>query len=79
MTQRLTIEGDDNQRLIASIDAACDWMEQAYAAGSYSKITVLRQWSKHNPTISGKWLAPQPTAGTCGESCCDWPRRGHRL
>lgn len=58
MTERLTIEGNDDQRMIASIDAACDWMEQVYAAGSYAKITVVRQWSKHNPTISGKMARP---------------------
>lgn len=33
-------------------------MEQAYAAGRYSKITVARSWSKHNPVISGKIARP---------------------
>jgi AMP nucleosidase len=33
-------------------------MEQTYAAGRYSKITVTRQWSKHNPVISGKIARP---------------------
>jgi AMP nucleosidase len=40
------------------IEAACDQMEQTYAAGRYSKITVTRSWSKHNPVISGKIARP---------------------
>lgn len=40
------------------IEAACDQMEQNYANGRYSKITVTRQWSKHNPVISGKVARP---------------------
>jgi AMP nucleosidase len=40
------------------IDAACDEMEKTYANGHYSKITVTRHWSKHNPVISGKVARP---------------------
>lgn len=40
------------------IEAACDEMEQTYSAGRYSKITVTRNWSKHNPIISGKIARP---------------------
>jgi AMP nucleosidase len=58
MSDNMKICGADEERLIASIDAACDWMEEVYAGGSYSKITVHRKWSKHNPTISGKIARP---------------------
>ncbi len=58
MIEQLTIEGQDDRQLVASIDAACDWMEQIYAAGHYAKVTVQRQWSIHNPTISGKMARP---------------------
>ena len=44
--------------LPAAIDEACSRMEQHYAEGRYSKVTVLRHWSKHNPTISGKIARP---------------------
>jgi AMP nucleosidase len=43
---------------VARIEAFCDQMEQTYERGSYSKITVSRQWSKHNPNISGKVARP---------------------
>ncbi len=33
-------------------------MEETYAQGSYSKVTVLRHWSKHNPIISGTIARP---------------------
>jgi AMP nucleosidase len=40
------------------IEAACDFMEETYLQGRYSKITVTRHWSKHNPVISGKIARP---------------------
>jgi len=40
------------------IEVACERMEQAYLDGSYSKITVDRRWSKHNPRISGDIARP---------------------
>ena len=39
---------------VAHIDGLCDQMEQTYEQGGYSKITVTRQWSKHNPNSAGK-------------------------
>jgi AMP nucleosidase len=44
--------------LAQQIEAACDEMEQYYANGRYSKIIVTRNWSKHNPVISGKIARP---------------------
>ncbi|MCA9133565.1 MAG: AMP nucleosidase [Planctomycetales bacterium] len=58
MAERLRIQGSDAGRLVAAIDAACDWMEAVYAAGNYAKVTVFRKWSTHNPIISGKMARP---------------------
>ncbi len=46
------------ERLEEAIDEACQRMEFHYAQGRYSKVTVRRHWSKHNPTISGKIARP---------------------
>ncbi len=46
------------ERLEEAIDEACQRMEYHYAQGRYSKVTVRRHWSKHNPTISGKIARP---------------------
>lgn len=46
------------QALRDQIESACLRMEQDFADGFYSKITVHRQWSKHNPEISGKIARP---------------------
>lgn len=45
-------------QLVQQIRAACDWMQEVYAAGRYVRIEVQRSWSKHNPTISGKVARP---------------------
>jgi AMP nucleosidase len=58
MNESMTIAGDEDQRLISDIEAACDWMEEIYASGNYAKVTVLRRWSAHNPVISGKMARP---------------------
>ncbi len=47
---------DDELR--KQIEASCERMEQTFAAGFYSKITVYRHWSKHNPQLSGKIARP---------------------
>lgn len=47
---------DDDLR--HQIDAACQLMEQTFDEGYYSKITVVRHWSKHNPELSGKIARP---------------------
>ncbi|MCA9139149.1 MAG: hypothetical protein KDB00_20390 [Planctomycetales bacterium] len=45
--------------LCDQITAACERMEQTYEEGFYSKLTVFRHWSKHNPEISGKIARPR--------------------
>lgn len=38
---------------------ACDLMEEIYANGKYVKMTVHRDWSEHNPIISGELAQPK--------------------
>jgi AMP nucleosidase len=45
-------------QLQMKIEEACRLMEDIYAGGRYSRITVVRHWSQHNPTISGKIARP---------------------
>ena len=49
---------DALSQLHSRIEDACTWMEQVYASGRYARVTVIRNWSKHNPTISGKIAKP---------------------
>lgn len=48
----------DERSLTSRIESACDWMEQIYEQGHYARVTVVRGWSRHNPTISGKIAEP---------------------
>ncbi len=59
MTETLRIiagEGEDDLR--SRVSDACDRMEKIYELDCYSKITVVRHWSHHNPTISGEVARP---------------------
>jgi AMP nucleosidase len=47
-----------SDELPQQLDQACDFMEATYREGRYAKVTVLRHWSKYNPTISGKIARP---------------------
>ncbi len=47
---------DDELR--RQIEATCAQLETMFAEGFYSKITVHRHWSRHNPEISGKIARP---------------------
>ncbi len=58
MTESFRISPSTPDGLAVAIDDACRRMEEHYAAGHYSKVTVVRHWSKHNPTISGKIARP---------------------
>ena len=40
------------------IEATIEQLEKTFAEGFYSKITVHRHWSHHNPEISGKIARP---------------------
>lgn len=59
MTERLKIQpGEGEAELRVRIRNACERMEKIYELDSYSRITVIRRWSKHNPTISGEIARP---------------------
>ncbi len=45
------------ERLKAT-ENACDLMEKIYTDGKYVKMTVHRDWSEHNPEISGELAQP---------------------
>ena len=50
--------GTSDDGLCDQISTACERMEKTYQDGFYSKLTVYRHWSKHNPEISGKIARP---------------------
>ena len=50
--------GEDEVDLHSRIADFCERMEKIYQLGSYSKITVTRHWSRHNPNISGEIAKP---------------------
>ena len=58
MSESFLISQTTLDGLPAAIDEACNHMEKHYAEGRYSKVTVHRHWSKHNPIISGKIARP---------------------
>ena len=60
MHETFRIDPDvSEQGLSEQIAAACEQMEETYADGFYSKLTVYRHWSKHNPELSGKIARPR--------------------
>jgi AMP nucleosidase len=40
------------------VERLCDAMEDADRAGRYSRLTVERPWSAHNPLLEGEFAAP---------------------
>jgi AMP nucleosidase len=62
MDQRLEIKKSDyptKKKLEAVIEKACDLMEEIYDNGEYPKLTVKREWSNHNPIITGEIAVPK--------------------
>lgn len=39
--------------------ATCDFMERAYEEGYYPKLSIVRDWSEHNPEITGEFAKPR--------------------
>ena len=59
MTETLRIKaGEGEADLQARVADVCQRMEKIYELDCYSKITVVRHWSQHNPTISGEVARP---------------------
>jgi AMP nucleosidase len=42
----------------SEVERLCDAMEDADRAGRYSRLTVERPWSAHNPVLDGEFAAP---------------------
>jgi AMP nucleosidase len=42
-----------------AIKEACDFMEHIYEQGFYPKLCVNRNWSEHNPEITGEFAKPK--------------------
>jgi AMP nucleosidase len=61
MNQRLEINKEElsgEKQMRSAIERACDLMEEIYQNGDYPKLTVKRNWSKHNPIITGEMAMP---------------------
>ncbi len=61
MSQRLELYKDDfsnEKQMREAIESACDLMEEIYRNGDYPKLSVKRNWSKHNPIITGEMAFP---------------------
>jgi AMP nucleosidase len=43
----------------AEIGRLCDAMQAADDAGRYSRLTVERPWSVHNPVLEGEFASPR--------------------
>ncbi len=49
----------NSEELKKATEKACDLMEEIYANGNYAKMIVQRDWSEHNPVISGELAQPK--------------------
>ncbi len=59
MKEKLRIDASaSDESLREQIESACAAMEATFDEGFYSKVTVNRHWSKHNPEISGTIARP---------------------
>lgn len=62
MSDSLILSHDDfstPEELKKATEKACDLMEEIYSRGDYVKMIVHREWSKHNPRISGELAQPK--------------------
>jgi len=65
--------------LRAQIEEACERMEQVFTEGFYSKVTVIRHWSRHNPEISGKIARPSAYRWYLRRELFKLARRGAKI
>lgn len=61
------------------IEAACTRMEETYAKGFYSKVSVYRHWSKHNPELTGKIARPRAYRWYLRRELLKLARRGAQI
>ena len=50
---------ENSKDFYSKVSSACDCMEEIYDSGYYPKLTIKRNWSKHNPTITGEMAKPR--------------------
>ncbi|MCH8556955.1 MAG: AMP nucleosidase [Balneolia bacterium] len=48
-----------DEDILKAVENACDFMEQAYQDGYYPKLSITRDWSEHNPEITGEFAKPR--------------------
>jgi AMP nucleosidase len=51
--------GNNQLELVRQVEALLDFMEEVDQAGYYPQLTVVRNWSEHNPRISGEFAKPK--------------------
>ncbi len=51
--------GDDEGTIIRKVELMLDRMAEVYNEGYYAKLTVIRNWSMHNPSIEGEFAEPE--------------------
>jgi AMP nucleosidase len=51
--------GKNQQELQQKVEQLLDYMEEVDQAGFYPQLTVVRNWSEHNPRISGEFAKPR--------------------
>ena len=49
---------ESEEQLHKTAEDACNLMEEIYRAGQYPKLTIRRDWSIHNPVITGEMALP---------------------
>lgn len=49
---------ESEEQLHETAEKACDLMEAIYREGQYPKLTIRRDWSIHNPVITGEMALP---------------------
>jgi AMP nucleosidase len=52
-------EKSTDEEISRAVSDLCDFMEQVYNAGYYPKLGVHRDWSEHNPEITGEFAKPR--------------------
>lgn len=75
----IPVAGESPMNIMRRIDDACDYMHKIYAGGHYPELTVERDWSPHNPAISGELPRPQAYRWYLRRELVQLVARGARL
>lgn len=52
-------ENSSPEEIREAVLKTCDFMEKAYQEGYYPKLSIVRDWSEHNPEITGEFAKPR--------------------